>query len=205
MVTALSYGCAIVKLEITELTERALKIARKDNCSKFQELLDKNNSYTIHERKLKFLVVEMYKIQNGFAVEIYKIQNGFAVEMYKIQNGLAVEIYKIQNGLAVEMYKIQNGSAVEIYKIQYGLSPLIMCELFPIRKCNINLRSGNNFETHNVRTVYNGKHTVSFQEQKILYLRSLRMLFHLECLRSKLKSGNQQDVLVVSALHIFKM
>ena len=97
---------------INRLHKRALEIAYKDNFSNFQELLEKDNSYTIHEQHLKFLAVEMYKIQNG-------------------------------------------------------LAPLIMCELFPIRICNVNLRPGNNFKNHNVRTVYNGTNIVTFQGPKI--------------------------------------
>ena len=38
---------------INRLHERALKLAYKDNFSNFQELLDKDNPYTIHERNLK--------------------------------------------------------------------------------------------------------------------------------------------------------
>ena len=79
---------------INRLHERALKIAYKNTFSNFQELLDKDNSYTIHVRNLTFLAIEMYKVQNGSA-------------------------------------------------------PLIMCELFPIRRCTVNLRSGNNFENRN--------------------------------------------------------
>ena len=97
---------------INRLHERALRLAYKDTSSNFQELLDKDASYTIHERNIKFLAVEMYKIQ-------------------------------------------------------HGLAPLIMCEIFPIRKCSINLRSGNTFQNRNVKTVYNGTNTVSFQGPKI--------------------------------------
>ena len=97
---------------INHLHERALKIAYKDTSSNFQELLDKDKSCTIHERNLKFLAIEMYKIQ-------------------------------------------------------HDLAHIIMCDLFPIRTFTINLRSGNNFEKGNVRTVYNGTNTVSFQGPKI--------------------------------------
>ena len=68
---------------INRLHGRALKIAYKDNFSNFQELLDKNNSYTIHKRNLKFLAVEMYKIQNGLAVKMYKIRNGYLLKCIK--------------------------------------------------------------------------------------------------------------------------
>ena len=48
---------------INRLHERALKIAYKYTFYKFQELLDKDNSYTIHERNLNCLAVEMFKVQ----------------------------------------------------------------------------------------------------------------------------------------------
>ena len=57
--------------------------------------------------------------------------------------------------------------AIEMYKVHHDLAHLIMSELFPIRKRSINLRSGNNFLNRNVRTVYNGTNTISYQGPKI--------------------------------------
>ena len=50
--------------KINKLHERALRIAYKDDNSSFQELLDKDNSVTIHHKNLQRLAVEMYKVKN---------------------------------------------------------------------------------------------------------------------------------------------
>ena len=48
--------------KINKLHERALRIVYTDEHLTFQELLDKDNSVTIHHKNLQRLVVEMYKI-----------------------------------------------------------------------------------------------------------------------------------------------
>ena len=50
--------------KINKLHERALRIVYKDDNLTFQELLDKDNSITIHQRNLQRLATEMYKIKN---------------------------------------------------------------------------------------------------------------------------------------------
>ena len=50
--------------KINKLHERALRIAYKDDNSSFQELLDKDNSVTIHHKNLQRLAVEMYQVKN---------------------------------------------------------------------------------------------------------------------------------------------
>ena len=50
--------------KINRLHERALRVVYKNENSSFQELLDKDNSITIHQRNLQRLAIEMYKINN---------------------------------------------------------------------------------------------------------------------------------------------
>ena len=52
---------------INSLHERALRIVYKDFNSSFQELLDKDNTVTIHHRNLQKLATEMYKVKNGIS------------------------------------------------------------------------------------------------------------------------------------------
>ena len=52
--------------------ERALRVAYKDQKSSFEQLLHKDNSFTIHERNLQRLATEMYKTKNGLAPTFMK-------------------------------------------------------------------------------------------------------------------------------------
>ena len=51
--------------KINKLHERALRIVYKNDNSTFQELLDKDNSITIHQRNLQRFAIEMYKVENN--------------------------------------------------------------------------------------------------------------------------------------------
>ena len=53
--------------KINKLQERALKIAYKNSNLTFQELLNLDNSYTIHHRNLQKLATEMFKIKNNIS------------------------------------------------------------------------------------------------------------------------------------------
>ena len=50
--------------KINRLHERALRIAYEDFESTFEELLTKDGSVTIHQRNLRSLAIEMYKVSN---------------------------------------------------------------------------------------------------------------------------------------------
>ena len=47
--------------KINRIHERALRIAYKDNVSTFDELLEMDNSVTVHQRNLQLLMLEIYK------------------------------------------------------------------------------------------------------------------------------------------------
>ena len=55
--------------------ERALRIAYKDSTSQFEELLEKDNSVSIHQKDLQLLMIEVYKTENQlnppFLIEIF--------------------------------------------------------------------------------------------------------------------------------------
>ena len=50
--------------KINRLHERALRIAYNDYISSFEDLLVKDGSVTTHEKNLRCLVTEMFKIKN---------------------------------------------------------------------------------------------------------------------------------------------
>ena len=57
------------------IQERALRIAYRDNTSQFKELLQKDNSVSIHQKNIQLLMVENYKRKNRlnlpFMIEIF--------------------------------------------------------------------------------------------------------------------------------------
>ena len=58
--------------KINPIHERALRITYQDHTSTFQELLNKENSVSIHHRNLQVLVTEMFKIHRGMSPDIIK-------------------------------------------------------------------------------------------------------------------------------------
>ena len=60
-------------------SERASRIIYQDYNSSFKELLRKDSSLTIHQRNLKLLVTEMFKVKIGCDPDIVK-------EIFEIEN-----------------------------------------------------------------------------------------------------------------------
>ena len=58
--------------KINSIHERVLRITYQDNTSTFQELLNKDDSASIHHRNLQFLATEMFKIHRGLSLEILR-------------------------------------------------------------------------------------------------------------------------------------
>ena len=58
---------------INRLNERALRIVYDDYESSFQKLLEISNSFTIHERNIQSLAIEIYKVVNNLAPEIMNL------------------------------------------------------------------------------------------------------------------------------------
>ena len=50
---------------INRLHERSLRVVYGDNLSSFEELLLRDQSFTIHERNIQNLAIELFKVQNG--------------------------------------------------------------------------------------------------------------------------------------------
>ena len=53
--------------KIDKLHERSLRILYKGNYDTFSDLLKKDNSFSIHQRNLQKLVIEMFKVRNGMS------------------------------------------------------------------------------------------------------------------------------------------
>ena len=65
--------------KINKLHERALRVVYKDENLTFEQLLERDNSVTIHHRNLRKLAIEMYKVKNNLSPipvqEIFKQQD----------------------------------------------------------------------------------------------------------------------------------
>ena len=56
--------------KMSRIHEKALRITYKDKSSTFQELLEKDNSVSIHHRNVQKLAIEIYKVLHGFSPPI---------------------------------------------------------------------------------------------------------------------------------------
>ena len=56
--------------QTNNLHERTLRLVYNDHSSSFAQLLDKDNSFSIHERNLQKLAIEMYKVKNDLSPSI---------------------------------------------------------------------------------------------------------------------------------------
>ena len=57
---------------ISKILERALRLVYKDNKLAFDDLLELDNSITIHQRNLQILATETFKVKNSLAPEIMR-------------------------------------------------------------------------------------------------------------------------------------
>ena len=58
--------------EINTIHERALRIPYQNHISTFQELLNKDNSVSVHYRNLQVLAIKMFKINRGLSPDILR-------------------------------------------------------------------------------------------------------------------------------------
>ena len=86
---------------INKLHERALRLVYKDSKLTFEELLEKDNSFTIHHRNLQKLATEMYKVANNLSPTIMKNIFPDTINPYDLRNKnpfLSTNIHSVFNG-----------------------------------------------------------------------------------------------------------
>ena len=57
---------------INKIHERALRLVYQNKNLSFSELIELDNAVTIHQRNLKVLVTEIFKVKNNLSLEIMK-------------------------------------------------------------------------------------------------------------------------------------
>ena len=62
----------LINNKINRLHERCLRIEYSDNQSTFEELLEKDNTVSVHQRNLQFLATELYKVLNVLSPDLRK-------------------------------------------------------------------------------------------------------------------------------------
>ena len=50
----------------------SIRIVYSDNQSTFEELLEKENTVSVHQRNLQFLATELYKVSNDLSADLMK-------------------------------------------------------------------------------------------------------------------------------------
>ena len=71
---------------INKIQERSLRLITNDKTSTFEHLLQANNEITTHQRNLQVLMVEVFKIINGFAPPVMEDFFLFGENTHNIRN-----------------------------------------------------------------------------------------------------------------------
>ena len=108
---------------INRIHERALRVVHKDYNSSFDELLEKDNSYKIHDRNLQKLVTEIFKVKMNLGPEIMK-------EVFKI-----VGPHALRNELKLKSRKI--------HSVRYGIETVsfvgaVSGAVYPVTLSSVN-------------------------------------------------------------------
>ena len=77
--------------KINSIHERALRITYQDHISTFQELLNKDNSVSIHHRNLQALATEMFKIHRGLSPDILREIFVAKISLYNLRRNNTFE------------------------------------------------------------------------------------------------------------------
>ena len=88
---------------INKLHERALRVVYKDEYLTFEELLEKDQAFTIHERNLQKLAVEMYKVKNGLCPEVMK--DLFVLKAYGEEDFILPKVRTVNRGIETIRYR----------------------------------------------------------------------------------------------------
>ena len=84
---------------INKLQERALRLVPNENTSSFCELLQKDNSFTIHHRNIQKLALEMYRVKHRIAPKIMSELFNEANVPYNLRQDVSFCSYNVKTVL----------------------------------------------------------------------------------------------------------
>ena len=93
---------------INKLHERALRLVYKDPKLTFEQLLEKDNSFTIHHRNLQKLATEIYKVINNESPLIMKLVFPDTTNPYNLRNNnpfMSTNVHSVYNGTETISYR----------------------------------------------------------------------------------------------------
>ena len=85
--------------KINRLHERALRIVYKNDSLTFQELLTKDNSFTIHERNLQKLAIEMFKIKHKISPTPIQDLFTYKTHNHELRNKRLWQVRNVKTGI----------------------------------------------------------------------------------------------------------
>ena len=87
--------------KINSIHDRALRITYQDHKSTFQELLNKDDSVSIHHRNFQVLATEMFKIHRGLSPDILREIFVPKISLYNLRrnNTLRRQVHSVYHGM----------------------------------------------------------------------------------------------------------
>ena len=132
--------------KINKLQERALRVVYNNKSLTFQQLLEKGKSFTIHERNLQKLAVEMYKVKYNLCPQ--PIQDLFTPAIRGHHEWVLPKISTVNNGLETIRYRgpftwklvpqeIKNSKSLSAFKAKIKLWKPLGCNC---RLCKVYIK-----------------------------------------------------------------
>ena len=117
--------------KINRLHERCLRIIYNDKCSNFEELLNKDNSVSVHHHNIQALAIELYKVVNDMSPEViskvFQVKDTLSYNLRNNSQFLTYAIHSVYNGTESASYlglkiweqipaKIRNKESLDSFK-----------------------------------------------------------------------------------------